>query len=137
MNNDYETSAVRTLLHLGYTFHGGEQWKPPIGKKPSWFDADNAKGQVGLAEQAKPMNAMYTRQEAQRAHRAQAVDAGGWVSRDDHEKALINALRDVNSDEAKEFRVAYEGAPITSINDALAFALDAFLAKRRAERQRL
>jgi hypothetical protein len=38
MSTDYEVSAVRTLLSLGYTFHGGEQWKPPLGKKPTWLD---------------------------------------------------------------------------------------------------
>jgi hypothetical protein len=27
-------SAFRTLEHLGYTNHGGEYWKPPIGKAP-------------------------------------------------------------------------------------------------------
>ena len=25
-------SAVKTLEHLGYTYHGGEFWKPPLGK---------------------------------------------------------------------------------------------------------
>lgn len=23
-------AAIKTLNHLGYTYHGGEQWKPPI-----------------------------------------------------------------------------------------------------------
>jgi type V secretory pathway adhesin AidA len=27
-------SAVATLMNLGYTFHGGEQWKPPLGAMP-------------------------------------------------------------------------------------------------------
>lgn len=30
-------AAKRTLLDLGYTYHGGERWKPPIGKPPSWL----------------------------------------------------------------------------------------------------
>lgn len=27
-----EQSAVKTLERLGYTYHGGTQWKPPLGK---------------------------------------------------------------------------------------------------------
>ena len=31
-----ELSAIRTLDKLGYTYHGGELWKPPIGEKPTF-----------------------------------------------------------------------------------------------------
>lgn len=31
MTNE-EKAAVKTLKHLGYTYHGGELWKPPLGK---------------------------------------------------------------------------------------------------------
>ena len=31
---DSVDAAVATLKGLGYTFHGGEQWKPPLGKTP-------------------------------------------------------------------------------------------------------
>lgn len=31
-------AAVRTLEHLGYTYHGGVYWKPPLGKKPLCLD---------------------------------------------------------------------------------------------------
>lgn len=27
-------SAVKTLEQMKYTYHGGEMWKPPIGKPP-------------------------------------------------------------------------------------------------------
>lgn len=27
-----EISAMKTLEYLGYTYHGGEYWKPPLGK---------------------------------------------------------------------------------------------------------
>lgn len=38
-------AALKTLEHLGYTWVGGEQWKPPIGKAPdfSLLDAKNAR----------------------------------------------------------------------------------------------
>jgi hypothetical protein len=31
-------AAEATLRHLGYTYEGGEQWKPPLGEKPKWLD---------------------------------------------------------------------------------------------------
>ena len=32
--SDEQEAAIRTLTFLGYTYHGAEQWKPPLGKKP-------------------------------------------------------------------------------------------------------
>ena len=31
------TSAERTLKNLGYTDHGGEYWKPPLGPIPDYI----------------------------------------------------------------------------------------------------
>lgn len=28
-----EEAAIRTLEFCGYTYHGGEHWKPPLGKQ--------------------------------------------------------------------------------------------------------
>lgn len=38
-------AAIATLTSLGYTWIGGEQWKPPIGKAPDFnlLDAKNAR----------------------------------------------------------------------------------------------
>ncbi|WP_063664506.1 hypothetical protein [Comamonas thiooxydans] len=33
-------AAERTLLGRGYTYHGGELWKPPLGKAPD-FDRND------------------------------------------------------------------------------------------------
>ncbi|MFL3604255.1 hypothetical protein ACJU4I_10805 [Pseudomonas aeruginosa] len=41
-----ELSAVRTLEALGYTYHGGEQWKPPIGKAPDFDLIDSLRAEV-------------------------------------------------------------------------------------------
>lgn len=30
-----QASAVATLKAMGYTYHGAEQWKPPLGEKPA------------------------------------------------------------------------------------------------------
>lgn len=51
-----QRSAVTTLIHLGYTDKGGEQWKPPLGKKPD-FDlidslrTENEKLKAQLADE--------------------------------------------------------------------------------------
>ena len=37
-NDDQFIAAIKTLTHLGYTYHGGEQWKPSRGEKPNWID---------------------------------------------------------------------------------------------------
>ena len=29
-------AAVKTLENKGYTYHGGEIWKPPLGKPPNF-----------------------------------------------------------------------------------------------------
>ncbi len=34
--NEAAQSAVKTLEQLGYTYHGGELWKPPLGKAPDF-----------------------------------------------------------------------------------------------------
>jgi hypothetical protein len=31
-------SAVTTLSGLGYTWHGGQEWKPPLGKRPEYLE---------------------------------------------------------------------------------------------------
>lgn len=30
-----QSSAVATLKAMGYTYHGAEMWKPPVGEKPA------------------------------------------------------------------------------------------------------
>ena len=34
---DESEAAIKTLANLGYTYHGGELWKPPIGKPPEYI----------------------------------------------------------------------------------------------------
>lgn len=31
-------AAIKTLEHLGYTYHGAEYWKPPLAKRPRFLD---------------------------------------------------------------------------------------------------
>ena len=38
-------AAANTLNALGYTYHGGEQWKPPIGKAPEYIHEIESKAQ--------------------------------------------------------------------------------------------
>lgn len=30
-------AAKATLINLGYTYHGGEMWKPPLGQPPAYI----------------------------------------------------------------------------------------------------
>lgn len=39
-------AACRTLDHLGYTWEGGELWKPPLGPLPPRFTNDARRGTV-------------------------------------------------------------------------------------------
>lgn len=41
-NDEYKVAkaAQATLQHLGYTYHGGEKWKPPLGKPPAYLTWD-------------------------------------------------------------------------------------------------
>jgi len=32
VENRKQNAAMATLERLGYTYHGGEEWKPPLGK---------------------------------------------------------------------------------------------------------
>lgn len=36
-----DVAAVKTLEMSGYTYHGGELWKPPLGKAPDYINGDN------------------------------------------------------------------------------------------------
>lgn len=35
-DTDKATAAIATLEALGYTWAGGEQWKPPLGPSEDW-----------------------------------------------------------------------------------------------------
>lgn len=43
--NERLRSAATTLIHLGYTDKGGEQWKPPLGKKPDFALIDSLRAE--------------------------------------------------------------------------------------------
>jgi len=51
-----ERQAVKTLESMGYTYCGGEYWKPPIGEKPRWLETEWVDGLPPIGElcQAKP-----------------------------------------------------------------------------------
>ena len=36
------SAAVNTLHNKGFTYEGGEQWKPPLGEPPKWVTASAA-----------------------------------------------------------------------------------------------
>jgi hypothetical protein len=49
------TAAINTLKFLGYTYHGGEQWKPPLGECPAWLN-EPAPVQEPVAWQVHPFD---------------------------------------------------------------------------------
>lgn len=36
-------SARNTLIQIGYTYHGGQYWKPPLGQPPKFVADDRVK----------------------------------------------------------------------------------------------
>ena len=45
-------AAIATLEHLGYTYHGGEMWKPPLGPAPNFSLIDQLHAEIdALKEQ--------------------------------------------------------------------------------------
>jgi hypothetical protein len=47
-----ESTAVKTLKSLGYSWNGGEQWKPPIGKSPEYINVSDV-DRVGVMSDGK------------------------------------------------------------------------------------
>ena len=45
-----KAAAVKTLERKGYTYNGGELWKPPLGKPPDFDLLDYWKAKAGKAE---------------------------------------------------------------------------------------
>ena len=43
-------AAIRTLERKGYTYQGGELWKPPLGKQPSFVMLDYWQARAEKAE---------------------------------------------------------------------------------------
>lgn len=38
------TAAIATLTSLGYTYHGGQMWKPPLGQPPEFVKEETENG---------------------------------------------------------------------------------------------
>lgn len=51
-----QNSAVKTLEALGYTYSGGELWKPPIGKAPDFNLMDKLHARIKELESEKHIN---------------------------------------------------------------------------------
>lgn len=52
-------AAVATLEHHGFTWHGGEQWKPPLGLPPEFVSNDRAELQEYRKAEGVPVAWMY------------------------------------------------------------------------------
>jgi cell division protein FtsB len=49
--NEAAQSAVKTLEQLGYTYHGGELCKPPLGKAPDFSLIDSLRAENEALQQ--------------------------------------------------------------------------------------
>lgn len=47
-------AAAATLEKLGYTYHGGEVWKPPLGKPPHWALQPYQSAVMAMVDAARP-----------------------------------------------------------------------------------
>lgn len=56
--NQRRLAAVRTLERLGYTHNGGEQWRPPFGKPPAWFNAPSVPSASLITPSKEPAGAV-------------------------------------------------------------------------------
>lgn len=83
------TAAVRTLQHAGYTYAGGQQWKPPLGKPPVWTIYETDASRDVLAERRRHLEVEgwtherdddYNTAELALAAAAYALHAGGQKS---------------------------------------------------------
>lgn len=103
-------AAIRTLKDRGYTYHGAEYWKPPIGKRPAWLDqrdADPARSiLLNLARRLR-----WARQHLSRAR------SEGWpeVMRNEAAGAALEAH---NTFQAAKQIVAGEAPPAPAAADA-------------------
>ncbi len=59
-STEKDRAATRTLESLGYAYHGGEVWKPPVGQPPAYITWDG-KGQppVGTVCEVKPASDIH------------------------------------------------------------------------------
>ena len=46
------SAAQKTLEGLGYTYHGGELWKPPLGRAPGFALVDRLNAKLEAAKEA-------------------------------------------------------------------------------------
>lgn len=43
-------AAIATLTAMGYTYNGGQRWRPPVGKKPDFDLIDQLRTQLEVSE---------------------------------------------------------------------------------------
>lgn len=48
-------AAIATLTDMGYTYSGGQHWKPPIGKKPDFDLIDRLRCQLEVSEDTRQL----------------------------------------------------------------------------------
>jgi hypothetical protein len=68
------SAAIATLKGLGYTHHGGQLWKPPVGQKPDFDLIDSLRAEVeSLHASAETVNEVMVRMRADLAEQTARV----------------------------------------------------------------
>jgi hypothetical protein len=92
-DGDRVAAALRTVEAAGYTYHGGEQWKPPLGKAPTYI--------TGEAQPSQQGGVVYQLTSAD-------PDTGGWF--DVSESAYL-----AKTEEGRKGRILYLPIPVESL----------------------
>lgn len=83
-----ELAAVRTLEALGYSYHGADQWKPPLGKAPAYITGETPE----LPEEAR---ILMVSAQGQIEHMAECTENLGEDLEDDDVSESVTEAREV------------------------------------------
>ncbi|WKL16587.1 hypothetical protein QYQ99_03255 [Comamonas testosteroni] len=76
------TAAIKTLQNLGYTYHGAELWKPPIGKVPDFDLIDSLRNRISELEASQAAPAAVAVPDERAAFERELIDNHHYVPSD-------------------------------------------------------
>ena len=116
----HHSAAVKTLLQMGYTYHDGEMWKPPIGQEPAYTAPEI------LTAAVNHMNARVAMYDAPDGERSmgRTVDAFNIISgRDGTDRELTESEGWLFMQTLKDVRDRQRATPHRdSLEDGVAYA---------------
>ena len=67
-------AAVKTLERKGYAYHGGEEWKPPLGKMPDYLLQENKPESLNIM--GVPFRVVYCKEISEIAPDKRSIEYG-------------------------------------------------------------